>query len=209
MLLKEQKLSIIALVIKVSDVNNVKVVGCSWYGARLSDFSRVPCSEIVQLECSWKLLPFFFGVRSGCESDPDIDLKFPIHQHSLICDKLIKLVPAKFYLPTDEKEKPWFHGLSKGGAKASAKKRQGKLLTKQGENAIIPRIRYEELRQRLHREIEDFEEIEIAVSQREQRRGGRRKLFCKRNARGNLGLKKRSQAQVLHRKAWRRMRKKL
>ncbi|KAJ6318817.1 hypothetical protein OIU76_014216 [Salix suchowensis] len=40
------------------------------------------------------------------ESDPDIDLKFPIHQHSLICDKLIKLVPAKFYLPTDEKEKP-------------------------------------------------------------------------------------------------------
>uniref|UniRef100_A0A6N2MNH3 Ribosomal RNA-processing protein 14 N-terminal domain-containing protein n=1 Tax=Salix viminalis TaxID=40686 RepID=A0A6N2MNH3_SALVM len=73
------------------------------------------------------------------ESDPDIDLKFPIHQHSLICDKLIKLVPAKFYLPTDEKEKPWFHGLSKGGAKASAKKRQGKSLRKQGENAIIPR----------------------------------------------------------------------
>ncbi|KAJ6351443.1 hypothetical protein OIU78_007378 [Salix suchowensis] len=70
-------------------------------------------------------------------------------------------------------------------------------------------VRYEELRQRLHREIEDFDEVEIAVSQRDQRRGGRRKRFCKRNARGNLGLKKRSQAQVLHRKAWRRMWKKL
>ena len=40
------------------------------------------------------------------ESDPDIDLKFPIHQHFLFSDKLIKLIPAKFYLPTDEKEKP-------------------------------------------------------------------------------------------------------
>jgi len=55
------------------------------------------------------------------ETDPDIDLKSLIHQHSLLFDKLIKLIPAKFYLPTDEKEKPWFHGLSKG-AKASAKK---------------------------------------------------------------------------------------
>jgi hypothetical protein len=33
-------------------VNNVKVAGCWWYGTRLSDFSGVPCSEIVHLECS-------------------------------------------------------------------------------------------------------------------------------------------------------------
>ncbi|KAJ6890347.1 hypothetical protein NC651_023990 [Populus alba x Populus x berolinensis] len=48
------------------------------------------------------------------------------HQSSLFFDKLIELIPAKFYLPTDEKDKPWFPGLSKG-AKASAKERkQGK-----------------------------------------------------------------------------------
>ncbi|KAJ6903741.1 hypothetical protein NC651_021042 [Populus alba x Populus x berolinensis] len=68
------------------------------------------------LEERGKKKQFLFG-----ESDPDIDLKSLLHQHSLLFDKLIKLIPAKFYLPTDEKEKPWFHGLSKG-AKASAKK---------------------------------------------------------------------------------------
>ncbi|KAJ6689193.1 hypothetical protein OIU85_005582 [Salix viminalis] len=104
------------------------------------------------------------------ESDPDIDLKFPIHQHSLICDKLIKLVPAKFYLPTDEKEKPWFHGLSKGGAKASAKKRQGKSLRKQGENAIIPRSL---LQQPLYlREIKGEEGEESGSAKDEEKKPG-------------------------------------
>lgn len=52
----------------------------------------------------------------------DIDLKSIIHQHSLFFDKLIELIPAKFYIPNEDKDnKPWYQGLSKS-AKASAKK---------------------------------------------------------------------------------------
>ncbi|KAI5580478.1 hypothetical protein BDE02_08G156600 [Populus trichocarpa] len=132
------------------------------------------------------------------ESDPDIDLKYLIHQHSLLFDKLIKLIPAKFYLPTDEKEKPWFHGLSKG-AKASAKKEARENIKKARRERLDPEksstttldllmqnlekeksnsesdgeeveinpmvsglenddqsVTYEELRQRLHRKIEEL-----------------------------------------------------
>ena len=136
---------------------------------------------------------FLFG-----ESDPDIDLKSLLHQHSLLFDKLIKLIPAKFYLPTDEKEKPWFHGLSKG-AKASAKKEARENIKKARRERLDPEksstttldllmqnlekgksnsesdgeeveinpmvsglenddqsVTYEELRQRLHRKIEEL-----------------------------------------------------
>ncbi|KAF3457530.1 hypothetical protein FNV43_RR02188 [Rhamnella rubrinervis] len=55
------------------------------------------------------------------DSNPFVDLKSIIHQHSVFFDKLVQLIPAKFYLPSDEKEKPWFQGLSKA-KKASAKK---------------------------------------------------------------------------------------
>lgn len=55
------------------------------------------------------------------DSNPILDLKSIIHQHSLFFDKLVELIPAKFYLPNDEKEKPWFQGLSKA-KRASAKK---------------------------------------------------------------------------------------
>ncbi|KAJ7967657.1 surfeit locus protein 6-like [Quillaja saponaria] len=41
-----------------------------------------------------------------------VDLKSMIHQHSLFFDKLIEHVPAKFYLPIDDEDKPWFQGLS-------------------------------------------------------------------------------------------------
>ncbi|KAM7532374.1 hypothetical protein LguiB_035784 [Lonicera macranthoides] len=47
------------------------------------------------------------------------DLKPLIQDYSLFFDKLIELIPAKFYLPNDD-PKPWFQGLSKA-AKASAK----------------------------------------------------------------------------------------
>ncbi|KAG9446754.1 hypothetical protein H6P81_012882 [Aristolochia fimbriata] len=50
-----------------------------------------------------------------------LDLKTIIEDHSLFFDKLVELIPAKFYLPIEEKEKVWYQGLSKA-AKASAKK---------------------------------------------------------------------------------------
>ncbi|OVA16565.1 hypothetical protein BVC80_1545g5 [Macleaya cordata] len=51
----------------------------------------------------------------------DGDLKSIIQQHLRFFDKLVELIPARFYLPVEDKEKPWFQGLSKV-AKASAKK---------------------------------------------------------------------------------------
>ncbi|XP_057475558.1 ribosomal RNA-processing protein 14 [Actinidia eriantha] len=47
------------------------------------------------------------------------DLKSLIRNHSLFFDNLVQLIPAKFYLPSDD-PKPWFQGLSKA-AKAAAK----------------------------------------------------------------------------------------
>lgn len=44
---------------------------------------------------------------------PEADLDSRIHQNSLFFDKLIELIPAKFYLPISDKEKKWFQGLSK------------------------------------------------------------------------------------------------
>ncbi|KAI6695509.1 hypothetical protein NL676_023219 [Syzygium grande] len=44
------------------------------------------------------------------DSDAGLDLKSLIHQHSVFFDKLIELIPAKFYLPSDDKDKPWFQG---------------------------------------------------------------------------------------------------
>lgn len=131
------------------------------------------------------------------QSDPDSDLKSVIHQHSLFFDKLIELIPARFYLPSDNTDKPWFQGLSKA-AKASAKKQSKENIKKarrdrldpekssttldllnqslqneeldsenDGEADIKPMISglendersvtYEELRQRLHRRIEELQ----------------------------------------------------
>ncbi|KAL0922015.1 hypothetical protein M5K25_005974 [Dendrobium thyrsiflorum] len=51
-----------------------------------------------------------------------MDLKTIIHEHSLFFDRLVDLIPARFYVPVpDSDERPWFHGLSKS-AKSSAKK---------------------------------------------------------------------------------------
>ncbi|GKU85652.1 hypothetical protein SLEP1_g287 [Rubroshorea leprosula] len=132
------------------------------------------------------------------DANPTLDLKSLIHKNSLFFDKLIELIPAKFYLPLDEKERPWFQGLSKA-EKALAKKESrenikkarrdrldpGKSLTttldllKQSlekekshvesedeeieVKPIVPdledekrSVTYEELRQRLHRRIEEL-----------------------------------------------------
>lgn len=56
---------------------------------------------------------------------PMLDLKALINIHSVFFDKLVELIPAKFYLPPQDdvsgKPKPYFHGLSKA-AKASLKR---------------------------------------------------------------------------------------
>ena len=135
--------------------------------------------------------------KSVIQSDPNSDLKTVIHQHSLFFDKLIELIPARFYLASDDTDKPWFQGLSKA-AKASAKKQSRENIMKarrdrldpekssttldllkqslrdeeldsesDGEADIKPMISglendersvtYEELRQRLHRRIEELQ----------------------------------------------------
>ncbi|XP_023640364.1 ribosomal RNA-processing protein 14-C [Capsella rubella] len=50
--------------------------------------------------------------------DLDVDM---IHRHGEFSDKLINLIPARFYLSDDDTEKKWFQGLSKA-EKADAKR---------------------------------------------------------------------------------------
>ncbi|GAB4836425.1 hypothetical protein Ancab_001337 [Ancistrocladus abbreviatus] len=47
------------------------------------------------------------------ESAASSNVKALIHDHSLFFDKLIELIPAKFYLPSSADDKVWFQGLSK------------------------------------------------------------------------------------------------
>ncbi|CAL9069192.1 ribosomal RNA-processing protein 14-C-like [Musa acuminata AAA Group] len=58
-------------------------------------------------------------VAVGSSIDGGVDLKTLIHGHSLFFDRLVELIPARFYLPVDD-DKPWFQGLSKA-AKAAVK----------------------------------------------------------------------------------------
>ncbi|KAI4346836.1 hypothetical protein L6164_007699 [Bauhinia variegata] len=59
--------------------------------------------------------------KSIAETTANEDLKSIIHQHALFFDKLIELISARFYLPVDDSEKPWFQGLSKA-EKAAVRK---------------------------------------------------------------------------------------
>ncbi|KAF8015397.1 hypothetical protein BT93_H1029 [Corymbia citriodora subsp. variegata] len=77
------------------------------------------------------------GADSAADPDAGLDLKSLIHQHSVFFDKLIELIPAKFYLPTDDKDKPWFQGLSKD-AKASAKKESKENIKKARRERLDP-----------------------------------------------------------------------
>ncbi|KVH95969.1 hypothetical protein Ccrd_001949, partial [Cynara cardunculus var. scolymus] len=65
------------------------------------------------------------------------DLKTLIHDHDQFFDKLIELIPAKFYLPTDEDSKPWFQGLSKG-KKASLKQQTRENIKKSRRDRLDP-----------------------------------------------------------------------
>ncbi|KAF2314073.1 hypothetical protein GH714_021965 [Hevea brasiliensis] len=168
------------------------------------------------------------------KSNLDIDLKYFIHESSLFFDKLIELIPAKFYLPTDDKEKKWFQGLSKdeklwqrrNQEKTSRKHERERLdpqksstttldllmknLDKEKENdesdeeevEINPMISglegddqsatYEELRQRLHRKIEELRGGRNSSGSNKVKKKMRQKEFSKRNARGNQNLTKRN-----------------
>ncbi|KAL8147595.1 uncharacterized protein LOC141707913 [Apium graveolens] len=53
-------------------------------------------------------------------SPSSTDLKSLINDHSLFFDKLVQLIPAQYYISTDDDNKPWYQGLSKA-AKASSK----------------------------------------------------------------------------------------
>ncbi|KAK7260522.1 hypothetical protein RIF29_26630 [Crotalaria pallida] len=125
------------------------------------------------------------------------DIGCVIHEHTLFFDKLIELIPAKFYLPTDE-DKPWFHGLSKA-AKAKKKKETKENIKKSRRDRLDPSkpptstldllkqslgkekandeeklegddrsATYEELRQRLHRKLEEFRAGRICANPEEK-----------------------------------------
>ncbi|KAF7813952.1 ribosomal RNA-processing protein 14 [Senna tora] len=70
------------------------------------------------------------------ETNAAQNLESVIHQHTLFFDKLIELIPAKFYLPIDE-EKPWFQGLSKA-EKAAAKKETKENIKKSRRERLDP-----------------------------------------------------------------------
>ncbi|CAI9301425.1 unnamed protein product [Lactuca saligna] len=65
------------------------------------------------------------------------DLKTLIHDHALFFDKLVELIPAKFYLPVEEDSKPWFQGLSKG-KKASLKQQTRENIKKSRRDRLDP-----------------------------------------------------------------------
>lgn len=75
--------------------------------------------------------------KTASTSNTNVDLKSIIHQHALFIDKLVELIPARFYLSNDEKEKPWFQGLSKN-EKALAKKESKENLKKVKRDRMDP-----------------------------------------------------------------------
>ncbi|KAI3714169.1 hypothetical protein L1987_72763 [Smallanthus sonchifolius] len=66
-----------------------------------------------------------------------VDLKTVIHDHAQFFDKLVELIPAKFYLPVDEDSKPWFQGLSKD-KKASLKQQTRENIKKSRRDRLDP-----------------------------------------------------------------------
>ncbi|WCJ31001.1 Surfeit locus protein 6 [Euphorbia peplus] len=66
-----------------------------------------------------------------------VDIKSVIHDNSLFFDKLIELIPPRFYLPVDDTDKKWFPGLSKG-EKASLKKESRENIKKARRERLDP-----------------------------------------------------------------------
>ncbi|KAJ8752241.1 hypothetical protein K2173_003877 [Erythroxylum novogranatense] len=102
----------------------------------------------------------------GNDSKPDVELRFLIHDSSQFFDKLIELIPAKFYLPIDDKEKKWFPGLSKG-ERAVAKKESRENIKKARRDRLDPDksslTTLDLLKQNLEKEKENDESDEEVV----------------------------------------------
>ncbi|GMN44592.1 hypothetical protein TIFTF001_013791 [Ficus carica] len=102
-------------------------------------------------------------VKTDDDSTPVVDLKSIIYQHSLFFDKLVELIPAKFYLPVDDKDKPWFQGLSKA-EKALAKKETKENIKKARRDRLDPEksntTTLDLLKQNLEKEKQDDDEDE-------------------------------------------------
>lgn len=84
------------------------------------------------------------------------DLKSLIHDHGLFFDKLVELIPAKFYLSNDDANdsKPWFQGLSKA-AKASAKQQTRENIKKARRDRLDPEKSQTTTLDRLKQTIQD------------------------------------------------------
>ena len=115
------------------------------------------------------------------------DLKALIHDHSLFFDRLVDLIPPRFYLSSnDGEDRPWYPGLSK--SQRAAAKKQTKENTKKSRRARLDpskssstldllkekvfeednegedkvptapnrSVTYEELRERLHKRLEEL-----------------------------------------------------
>ncbi|KAL8196600.1 hypothetical protein R6Q57_024895 [Mikania cordata] len=77
------------------------------------------------------------STSSATVANTTADLKALIHDHALFFDKLVELIPAKFYLPVDEDSKPWFQGLSKD-KKASLKQQTRENIRKSRRDRLDP-----------------------------------------------------------------------
>ncbi|KAD3642080.1 hypothetical protein R6Q59_004699 [Mikania micrantha] len=77
------------------------------------------------------------STSSATVANTTVDLKALIHDHALFFDKLVELIPAKFYLPVDEDSKPWFQGLSKD-KKASLKQQTRENIRKSRRDRLDP-----------------------------------------------------------------------
>ncbi|KAK9052035.1 hypothetical protein SSX86_028668 [Deinandra increscens subsp. villosa] len=77
------------------------------------------------------------STSSATVSTTTVDLKSLIQDHAQFFDKLVELIPAKFYLPVDEDSKPWFQGLSKV-KKASLKQQTRENIKKSRRDRLDP-----------------------------------------------------------------------
>ncbi|OMO63644.1 putative Caldesmon [Corchorus olitorius] len=112
------------------------------------------------------------------EPESTIDLNSMIHENALFFDKLIELIPARFYLP-DEKDKPWFQGLSKA-EKESAKKqsreniknaRRDRLDPEKSSKTTLDLLKENLEKEKLDKESDD-EEIEVKPIMSDLEEGG-------------------------------------
>nr|GLL37922.1 ribosomal RNA-processing protein 14-C-like [Ipomoea trifida] len=76
------------------------------------------------------------GVDAAATDAGATDLKALMHENSVFFDKLVNLIPPRFYLPSDD-SKPWFQGLSKP-KKASLKRQSRENLKLARRNRLDP-----------------------------------------------------------------------